>query len=161
MAKKEINCLDETGWKILDELQRNSRISFRELAKNVNLSTTAVLERVKRMEDSGIIVGYGVTVDPQKVGYSLSALLNISANCERPSIVINELIADIPEVVSSWSVTGSIDHVLEVHLPNLEFLEKVLTRLTKIGHVTTQIILPNLSMPRTKGVITPPRSDIP
>ncbi len=161
MTKKEVSCLDDTGWKILEELQKNSRISFRELARKVNLSTTAVLERVKKMEDTGIILGYGAEIDPRKVGYSLSALLNISTNCERPSIVIHELIEDIPEVISSWSVTGSIDHVLEVQLTNLEFLEKVLTRITKIGHVTTQIILPNLSRPHRKRVISAPRDDIP
>ena len=161
MTKKEVSCLDDTGWKILEELQKNSRISFRELAKKVNLSTTAVLERVKRMEENGIIIGYGAEVDPRKVGYSFSALLNISTDCERPSIVIHELIEDIPEVISSWSVTGSIDHVLEVQLPSLEFLEKVLTRITKIGHVTTQIILPNLSRPHQKRMITAPRDDIP
>jgi Lrp/AsnC family leucine-responsive transcriptional regulator len=137
--------LDETGWRILEELQQNARISFRKLAEKVSLSSSAVMERVKRMEDEGIITGYGASIDPRKVGYNLTAILCISTNDETPCVTIAKAIEDVPEVVSSWSITGNVDHILEVNLPSLEFLELLLSRLAKIGHVTTHIVLPTFS----------------
>ena len=80
MSDKELRSVDEIGWKILDELQKNGRVSFKQLAEMVNLSPTAVIERVKRMEDEGIITGYSAVVNPRKVGYTLSAIINLAAN---------------------------------------------------------------------------------
>lgn len=152
--------IDETGWHILEELQRNSRISFRQLAEKVNLSPSAVVERVKRMEDEGIITGYGIRIDPRKAGYIMSAILSISTNHERASEVIADLIADIPEVVSSWSITGTLDQILEVHLPSLEFLEQLLVRLSRVGHVTTQIVLPSFSESPGRRILKSPREEL-
>ena len=64
MATRESMEIDETGWKILEELQKNARIPFKQLADKVNLSPTATIERVKRMEEEGIILDYRATVDP-------------------------------------------------------------------------------------------------
>ncbi|MDR1885974.1 MAG: Lrp/AsnC family transcriptional regulator [Synergistaceae bacterium] len=159
MPNYKVHPIDETGWRILEELQANARISFRELAKKVNLSPTAVVERVKRMESDGVIRGYCADIDARRAGYSFSALLNISANCEQPSLVIFDMVKDIPEVVSSWSITGTVDHVLEVQLPSLDFLEKLLNKLTKIGHVTTHIVLPNVARYPGKRILRAPRED--
>jgi Lrp/AsnC family leucine-responsive transcriptional regulator len=152
--------IDETGWRILEELQLNSRIPYRQLGEKVNLSPSAVIERVKRLEDEGIIEGYGIRINPRKAGYVMSALLSISTNHERASVIIAEAIADVPEVVSSWSVTGVLDHILEVRLPSLEFLEKLLSRLSKIGHVTTQIVLPSFSRKSGLRILKSPREDL-
>jgi Lrp/AsnC family leucine-responsive transcriptional regulator len=152
--------IDETGWRILEELQLNSRIPFRQLGEKVNLSSSAVIERVKRMEDEGIIEGYGIRINPRKAGYIMSAILSISTNHERASVVIAEAIADVPEAVSSWSVTGALDHILEVRLPSLEFLEKLLSRLSKIGHVTTHIVLPSFSQKSGLRILKSPRENL-
>jgi Lrp/AsnC family leucine-responsive transcriptional regulator len=152
--------LDETGWRILEELQLNARIPFRQLGKKVNLSPSAVIERVKRMEDEGIIKGYGVRINPRKAGYAMSALLSISTNHEKASVIIAEAIEDVPEVVSSWSITGVTDHILEVRLPSLEFLEKLLSRLSKIGHVTTHIVLPSFSEKSGLRILKSPREEL-
>ena len=68
MTFKDDRLLDETAWSILRELQRDGRLSFPELGRRVGLSTPAVAERVRRLEDAGVIIGYGARVDPAKVG---------------------------------------------------------------------------------------------
>ncbi|MDL2299057.1 Lrp/AsnC family transcriptional regulator [Synergistaceae bacterium OttesenSCG-928-D05] len=152
--------IDETGWRILEELQRNGRISYRDLAEKVNLSPSAAMERVKRMEQEGVITGYGIRIDPRKTGYIMTAILSVSTKQENTSKIIANLISDVPEVVTSWSVTGTFDHILEVHLPSLEFLELLLTRLSVLGHVTTQIVLPSFSELSGLRVLKQPREKL-
>ena len=69
--------LDETGWHILQALQENARLSFSELGQRVGLSSPAVAERVRRMEDAGIIKGYHAEIDTAKVGYPITAIIRI------------------------------------------------------------------------------------
>lgn len=151
---KNSKVLDEIGWRILSELQENARISFKQLAEKVNLSPTAVIERVKRMEEEGIITGYSAVVNPRKVGYSMSALINLSTNYGNPEQIISEALSRMPEVVSCWSLTGSSDYLLEVQVPSLEFLEELLVELARHGRLTTSIVLPSSSK---NGFIAEPR----
>ena len=153
MQEKDVRNVDEIGWKILSELQRNGRISFKQLAEKVNLSPTAVIERVKRMEEEGIITGYRAEIDPRKVGYTLSALISLSTNGGTDQIV-NETLSKIPEVVSCWSITGTNDYLLEIQVPSLEFLEELLTELSHSGRLNTSIVLPSSANER---VIKQPR----
>lgn len=154
MLDKDTRSIDETGWKILMELQENARISFKKLAEKVNLSPTAVIERVKKMEEDGVITGYSAVINPRKAGFALWALLSMSINRGNPDPIINETLKNIPEVTSCWSITGSIDVVLEVHVPSLEFLEDLLAELAKMGRVTTHIVLPRSTK---KRMVCPPR----
>lgn len=147
--------IDETGWKILEALQENARISFRDLGKIVNLSSTAVAERVRRMEEQGVITDYRAVVNPRAVGYSCTAILALSTKYDNPDIVLTKTLAAFPEVVSCWSVTGSKDYFMEVLVPSLEFLEEMLTQITKHGRVTTAVILPSSIK---KNRVEPPRS---
>jgi Lrp/AsnC family leucine-responsive transcriptional regulator len=156
MSEREFHNIDEVGWKILDELQKNGRISFKQLAEKVKLSPTAVIERVKRMEDEGVITGYRATVDPRKVGYTLSALISLSAHAGNEQI-INDALADIPEVVSCWSLTGTNDFLLEIQVPSLEFLEELLSELARHGKLTTSIVLPSSAK---KRFISSPRMSL-
>ena len=70
--------LDETGWRILEELQQDARLSFHELGRRVGLSSPAVTERVRKLEDAGIITGYGAKIDPSKVGLPIMAIMRLS-----------------------------------------------------------------------------------
>ena len=142
MSEKEAYGVDAIGWMILDELQKNGRVSFKHLAEKVKLSPTAVIERVKRMEDEGIITGYGAIINPRKVGYNLSAIISLSANPGSEQI-INESLAAIPEVLSCWSLTGTNDFMMEIQVPSLEFLEELLSELARHGKLTTSIVLPS------------------
>lgn len=152
--KEEKVILDDVAWKILIELQKNARISFRQLAETVNLSQTATIERVKKMEESGIITGYSANIDATKAGYTLTALLSFSTNYGDPREVVNEIIREVPEIISSWSVTGSNDRIFEVEITTLEFLQDILTVLTKHGKVVTSIVLPGSIK---KQILRPPR----
>ena len=77
MGRGKIINLDKIGWEILNELQKNPRISYREIGRKVNLSCSSVLERIRRMEEDGIIQDYQVVLDTQKVGYMIQAIIKI------------------------------------------------------------------------------------
>lgn len=149
--------LDEVNWKILKELQANARISFKQLADKVNLSPTAVIERVKRMEDEGVIAGYSAIVNPRKVGYGLSALISMQTEYGNPDAIVHRALSNLPEVISCWSITGTNDFLLEIQVPSLEFLEDLLTELSKLGKLTTSLVLPSSV---TKRRLEPPRQDL-
>lgn len=143
MVHEDKRELDEINWKILEELQKNARISFRKLADKVNLSPTAVIERVKRMEDDGTIAGYTAVINPRRVGYQLTALISMQTDYGNPDAIVHEALSKVPEVISCWSVTGTNDFLLEIHVPTLEFLEDLLIELSKHGKLTTSIVLPS------------------
>ena len=136
--------LDDTGWRILEELQGDARLSYKELGRRVNLSTPAVIERVRRMEEAGILEGYRGVVNPQKVGYAFRVILAVATVYNNPDHVILRTLAEIPEVIRSWSVTGSNDFYLEALIPSMEFLEDLLVRLSAHGRITTSIVLPRM-----------------
>lgn len=149
--------LDEINWKILEELQINAKISFKQLAAKVNLSPTAVIERVRHMEEDGVIAGYTAVVNPRKVGYHLSALISMQTSYGNPDNIVHSVISNIPEVLSCWSITGTSDFLLEIQVPSLEFLEDLLTELSRHGKLTTCIVLPSSVTKRSLG---PPRGTI-
>lgn len=136
--------LDDTGWRILEELQGDARLSYKELGRRVSLSTPAVIERVRRMEEAGILEGYRGVVNPQKVGYTFRVILAVATVYNNPDHVIFRTLAEIPEVIRSWSVTGSNDFYLEALIPSMEFLEDLLVRLSAHGRITTSIVLPRM-----------------
>lgn len=162
MKEKTNKLLDEIGWQILDELQMNSNISTKELAKKVHLSITATIERIRRMEEAGIICGYKAIVDPRKVGYSITALITLSTAYGNPDVEIKDtILKELPEITAIWSITGPNDFIIEVIVPSLEFLEQLLVTLTKYGHLTTSIVLPSSITNSIKCVnIRPPRNVI-
>src|SRR5712691_1441137 len=75
--------LDETGWRILQALQENARLSFSELGQRVGLSSPAVAERLRRLEDAGIIKGYRAEIDTKKVGYTITAIFRLQVQEEK------------------------------------------------------------------------------
>ena len=133
--------LDPTGWQILRELEANGRVSFAELGRRVGLSLPAVAERVRRMEDAGIITGYQVRLDPTKVGRPISAFVRIrlhdNITCER----LEQLLADLPEVLECHNLTGDDCAIVRVAVPSVPDLEKVIQQLKGFGQTTTSIVL--------------------
>ncbi|MGH2619999.1 MAG: Lrp/AsnC family transcriptional regulator [Anaerolineales bacterium] len=133
--------LDLTGWQILRELEANARLSFAELGRRVGLSLPAVAERVRRMEDAGIITGYQVRLDPTKVGRPISAFVRIRLHdhitCER----LEQLLADLPEVLECHNLTGDDCAIVKVAVPTIPDLEQVIQRLKGFGQTTTSIVL--------------------
>ncbi|MCF7936182.1 MAG: Lrp/AsnC family transcriptional regulator [Synergistales bacterium] len=133
--------MDETDRKILEELQRDGRVSFRELGRRIGLSGSAVIERVRRMEAEEVIVGYAALVDERKVGFPVKALTYMFTNFNNPDPHISDKIVAIPEVLRQWSITGDSDYCIEVVARSVENLEHVLAQLARLGKLSTSVAL--------------------
>jgi Lrp/AsnC family leucine-responsive transcriptional regulator len=132
--------LDDIGWKILGELQQNARIPFAELGRIVGLSTPAVMERVHKMEDEGIIMGYRAHIDPAKVGLAILAFVNVKVGGENLARFM-ELAASHPEVLECHRVTGAESFLLKVAVSDVMHLEKLLDALMPYFATTTLMVL--------------------
>jgi Lrp/AsnC family leucine-responsive transcriptional regulator len=144
--------LDDIGRRIIAELQRDARLSYAALGRRVHLSTPAVAERVRRMEEAGIITGYHAAINPAAVGLPIRAIIRLKANLQSYERV-RLAIADIPEVIECHHVTGSDDLVMTVLVCSVEHLEAVLDRLRPFGDHVTSLVL---SSPVQRRSIAPP-----
>lgn len=132
--------MDRINWAILEELQRNARLSFSEIGRKVGLSSPAVAERVKKMEDSGIIKGYQANVSHQKTGYQLRAIINLRAFTGRLKAFL-ETVKNFEEIVNCYRITGNENIIMEVVLRDQVHLEKLIDKLITYGETRTHIIL--------------------
>jgi Lrp/AsnC family transcriptional regulator, leucine-responsive regulatory protein len=131
--------LDETDRKIIGELSNDGRVSLAELGRRVNLSSPAVSERVQRLERSGVITGYRAEIDPQALGYQLTAIVRIKpAPGQLPRIP--ELAGEIPQVSECHRITGEDCFYLKVHLRSIDELSDLLDRFLVYGETTTSIV---------------------
>lgn len=139
---------------LLAELQRDGRQSIAELARRVHMSNSAVAERVRRLEESGVIGGYRAVIDPERLGYSILAFLRL----RYPSSVytpLHDLLAQTPEVVEAHHVTGDDCFILKVVATSMRHLEQISGRIGTLGSVTTSV---SYSSPFPTRAIVPPRS---
>ncbi len=132
--------LDEVGWHILSILQQEARISFKDLGKRIGLTGTAVAERVRRMEDEGMIEGYGIRLNLKKLGLPVTAFfkLRVSAeNCNQ----LRQLAKELPEIIEAHRVVGNEYYILKVVLPSMERLEMLMEKVLLLGPVDVSIVL--------------------
>src|SRR6266566_3483110 len=141
MALEIERLLDETGWNILEALQENARLSFSELGQRVGLSSPAVAERVRRMEDAGIISGYRAEVNTAKIGYPITAIIRISNSPGERCTRLSTFAQEIPEVLECYRVTGSDSLIMKVMASSVVHLESLIDRLSEHGLLTTSIVL--------------------
>jgi Lrp/AsnC family leucine-responsive transcriptional regulator len=139
-AAYESGLLDETNLRILRELERDARVPLAELGRRVSLSAPAVAERVRRLEQAGVIKGYRAEIDPRAVGYPMAAVVRIRPAVSRQLHKIPELARETPEVVECHRITGEDCFLLRLHLRSIEDLEEVLDRFVLLGQTTTSII---------------------
>ena len=144
--------LDAINWKLLLLLQANARRSFSELGREVGLSSPAVAERVRRLEEAGIISGYHATVDPEKVGLPLLAFMRLSEVGDRGNRV-SALVSDMPEVLECHRVTGSDSYILKIIATSIGQLEALIDCFSPYGQITTSLVL---SSAVTHRIIQPP-----
>jgi Lrp/AsnC family leucine-responsive transcriptional regulator len=131
--------VDGLNLRILQELQRDPRLTMTELGRRVGLSSPAVTERVRRLEDARVIRGYRLEIDPVTLGLPIAAYVRIRPNPgQLPKIA--DLARDIPEVAECHRVTGEDCFVLKVYLPSLDQLDRILDRFLAHGSTTTSII---------------------
>ena len=117
--------LDDVGWRILAALQADARLSFSELGRRVGLSPPAAAERVRRLEDAGIITAYRAELDPEKLGFAVSAIIRVSAP-EQDFARLKALVAGLVEVREAHHVTGPDSLVLKVSAISVGHLESVI-----------------------------------
>ena len=132
--------LDDLNWKILAELQRNARISYTDLGKKIGLTGPAVSERILKMEDAGIIKGYRSVIDLEKIGYSLTAIINFKINPGNLERFINYL-KSVHEVFECIRITGSESMLIKAAIKQPVDLEKLVNNFIEYGTPTTSIIL--------------------
>jgi Lrp/AsnC family leucine-responsive transcriptional regulator len=145
--------LDAVCWRILAILQADARKSFRQIGLAVGLSAPAVAERVRRMEEQGVITGYHAAVNPKRAGFAIQAQMRIGGVGDRGD-EFAELVANTPAVLECHRVTGSDSYLLKVLASTIEQLEMLIDRFVPYGEVTTALIL---SSPVTWRALEPPR----
>ncbi|MEG2185540.1 MAG: Lrp/AsnC family transcriptional regulator, partial [Cloacibacillus sp.] len=122
---------DEIDFKMAEILQHNSRISYKNLGETVGLSTPAVFERMRKLEEKGVIQGYNTDIDYCKLGYSIHAFILLSD--DRCTDGTPKILDGMENIYQFWMVSGSYDYMLEVYLANNRELNDLLDELYKIG----------------------------
>ena len=131
-------CFDEFDIRILQEIKRDGRISIQALSEAIGLSTTPVARRLKRLEDAGIINGYTALIDEAALGFEVSVFVSVKLDrqIDHGLSAFETEIAQFPEVVDCWLMTGNRDYMMRVVTRNLiEFENFLVGRLTKISCV--------------------------
>lgn len=133
---KEIDGIDLC---ILTALQANARLSLAELGRRVGLSAPAVTDRVRRLEETGVITGYHAEVDPRAVGFPVTVMVRINpAVRELPRIA--KIAQEIPEIVECHRITGDDCFYFTAHLRTVDELEPILDRFAPYGRTTTSLV---------------------
>jgi len=132
--------LDALNWKILKCLQNNSRLSNAEIARQVGISSPAVSERIRKLEDAGILTGYFARVDTLELGYQLKAIITLRAFMGKLKPFLSK-VKTYDEVLNCYRITGNDNIVMEVILKNQRHLEQFIDQLIVYGETRTQIVL--------------------
>lgn len=132
--------LDAKDIAILEALQVDGRISLSELGRQVGLSQPAMSERVKRLEERGVITGYGARIDPRALGLSLGAVIRLKTTHEHMRACL-ETFERLPYVVEVHRVTGDDCFVLKALVPSAGDLATIVDAIGRFGPVTTSVVL--------------------
>jgi len=131
--------LDVTNRRLLAELQDDARVSLAELGRRVGLSAPAVAERIGRLEQAGVIVGYRALLDPRALGFALSAVIRVRP-APRQLHAVGRIAQETAEVVDCRRITGEDCYVMTAHVRSVEHLEEVIDRFAAHGQTTTSIV---------------------
>lgn len=135
--------LDAVDWALLGALQADARLSFNELARRVHLSAPTVAQRVRRMEEAGVITGYHARVAPAAAGYPVVAHVHMKCYGARCITVHPELLDDLPEVIQVSRLTGDVCSMVLVVTASVAELERILVRLASHGETSSAMVLSN------------------
>ncbi len=131
--------LDAIDARILSALVANARISIAELARTVGLSSPSMSERVRRLEETGVIAGYTVKINPQALGLPLAAWLRIRPTPGKLDKVA-EVLRGLPEIVECDRITGEDCFIARAHVQSVEALEKLIDQIIPYAMTNTSII---------------------
>ncbi|MDP5056336.1 MAG: Lrp/AsnC family transcriptional regulator [Marinomonas hwangdonensis] len=140
--------MDKTNWKLLKLLEENGRLTFAELGKLVHLTAPAVAERVRKLEESGIITGYKAKINLEKIGIPITALVECQVYRAKER-EFKALVMSLDEVIDCFNVTGPSAFVLRVAVASMSKLDELLERLIDLSDTRTMMVL---AQPIERGV---------
>ncbi|GAB4408452.1 MAG: Lrp/AsnC family transcriptional regulator [Anaerolineae bacterium] len=156
MTLDHTKLLDEVGWRILAALQEEGRLSFAELGRRVGLSLPAVAERVRRLEEAGIITGYRAEVNMAKIELPIMAFIRMNTPRDQyPALIA--LLNNLPQALECHHLTGSESFIIKIVVTSIADLETLIGQLSAFGQTSTSIVL---SSPVLKRVITREATEI-
>ncbi len=132
--------LDAVGWRLLKLLQENARLSFRHIGEAIGLTAPAGGERVRRLEEVGILTGYHAALDLSKIGLPILAFVHLTTDSHQ-SARIRKAVVDMPQIIECYCVTGNESYILKVALTSVHALEGLLLELGHFGDVRTSLVL--------------------
>lgn len=130
--------MEETDRKILTLLAADGRMSYTDLGKSTGLSTSAVHQRVKRLESRGLIRGYGATIDHEQIGRPLTAFISIRPIDPSEPDDSPDRLREVAEIESCWSVAGEESYILKIRVATPSDLEDLLARIRAAANVSTR-----------------------
>ena len=139
--------IDKVDLQILRTLQGNARLTLKELAAQVSLSSTPVFERLKRLENEGYIKKYIAILDAEKLNQGFVVFCNVKLSRINQEIAteFTRIIQDIPEVTECYNISGSFDYLLKIHAPNMkyyqEFILNVLGSIDSLGSIESTFVM--------------------
>lgn len=145
--------IDAISWALLRRLQESARMSFRELGEAVGLTAPAAAERVRRLEEAGVVTGYHAAVDLGKVGLPIRAFVHLTSSA-RQSERFRTAVHTLPEILECHTITGAESFILKVAVPDVVHLERLLWKLKDYGEVRTSLILSTQLERRTLDMVT-------
>lgn len=151
--------MDELDRRIIVQLVEDARRSYADIGQVVGLSAPAVKRRVDRLRERGVITGFTAVLDPEMVGWTTEAFVEIHCGRRTSPAEIAAAVRKIPEVVAAYTVTGEADALVHVRAANTHHFEEVLERLresSNISHTKSTVVLSRLLQQPTAVVPQPP-----
>ena len=151
--------MDAIDVRILEVLQENARVSISDLSKKINLSLSAVSERLKKLERSNVINYYTAILDPKLLGKDLSVFISIGLEATSDTQAFLDFVAGDPEILECHYITGEYDYLLKVTTNNTDSLEKIMNRIKSfngIKRTQTNVILSTI---KNRHSVSPKRSE--
>ncbi len=130
---------DQIDTDILAALQRTGRQSIAELARAVNMSHSATAERVRRLEETGVISGYAAQVDPARLGYSILAFVRLRYP-HGATAALHKIVDGLHEIIEMHHVTGDDCYIMKIVATDMKHLEQINGKLGSLGGVTTSVV---------------------
>ena len=139
MASNQRIELDPTDRAIIERLQVDGRISTADLSRAVNLSPSSTADRVRRLTDTGVVTGYAAILDPERLGYQITAYVRLAypTGNYKP---FQDLIDTTPEIIEAHHVTGDDCFIIKVLARSMSDLERLTGRLATLGSITTSVV---------------------
>ncbi|MBS1526678.1 MAG: Lrp/AsnC family transcriptional regulator [Bacteroidetes bacterium] len=131
--------IDQLNLRILRCLQDDARLSITDIGKQVGLSGPAVSERLRRMEEEGVILTYATVIDYEKIGMPIQAFITLKSALTHAGVV--KKLEEIPEITECFNITGNFCMIMKVITPTTRRLEAIIGQLQQLGETNTSIIL--------------------